>query len=103
MSDPFDRAVEREKLARRRRYNKAAWRRMAIHARTYLLVNVLLAAIWAVEAVVENGHPLWFLHVAWGWGIGLFVHYVIVAQVTRQLWPRSNTTLTADSEPQHSQ
>jgi hypothetical protein len=103
MSDPFQRAVEREKLERRERRYRAVWRRLTIHVRTYLIVNLALAAIWAVEAVFENGHPLWFLHVAWGWGIGLFVHYVLVTQVTRRLWPRRNASFVADSGPQHSQ
>ena len=103
MSDPFKRAVEREKLERRQRRYRGTWRRLAIHVRTYLIVNLALAAIWAVEAVVNNGHPIWFLHVAWAWGIGLFIHYVLVTQITGQWWPRRHASLVTDSEPQHSQ
>ena len=88
MSDPFERAVERERSERLGRRHGAVWKRFGIHLRIYLIVNLVLTAIWAVEALVDNGHPLWFLQVAWGWGIGLFIHYVIVTQVTGQWWPR---------------
>lgn len=88
MNDPFERAVEREESQRRRRRHRAVWKRFAIHLRIYVIVNLVLAAIWAVEALVDDGHPLWFLQVAWGWGIGLLIHYVIVTQVTGSWWPR---------------
>lgn len=87
MSDPFERAVERERSERLGRRYSAVWRRFGIHLRIYLIVNLMLAAIWAVEALVDNGHPLWFLPVAWGWGIGLLIHYVVVTQVTGSWWP----------------
>jgi hypothetical protein len=103
MSDPFERAVERERFERRQRRYKAVWKRLAIHLRTYLIVNFALVAIWGVEALLENGHPLWFIHIAWAWGIALFVHYVLVTQLTGQWWPRRNASLVADSEPQQSQ
>lgn len=89
MSDPFERAVEREKSARRGRRYRGVWKRFRIHLRIYVTVNLVLAAIWAVEALVGDGHPLWFVSVLWGWGIGLFIHYLVVTQVTRQWWPRS--------------
>lgn len=93
MSDPFERAVEREASERRERRYRAVWRRFGIHLRIYLIVNLVLAAIWAVEALVDDGHPLWFVRVLWGWGIGLFVHYVIVTQVTGQWRPRRRGSL----------
>lgn len=88
MSDPFERAVEREKSERRERRRRGVWKRLGIHLRVYLIVNFVLAGIWAVEALLDPGHSLWFVHVLWGWGIGLFVHYVIVTQVTGQRRPR---------------
>lgn len=97
MSDPFDRAVEREKSERRRRRYRGVWKRFVIHLRVYLIVNVLLAAIWAIEALVDDGHPLWPLDVLWGWGIGLFIHYVAVTQVTRQWRPGGDQPGTGTS------
>lgn len=104
MSDPFERAVEREKSERRGRRRRGVWKRFGIHLRIYLIVNLVLAGIWAVEALLDNGHPVWFVHVLWGWGIGLFIHYVIVTQVTGQWWPRRSPSLNSglvDSEGQH--
>lgn len=92
MNDPFERAVEREELERRRLRGKGAWRRFGIHLRIYLIVNLVLAGIWAVEALLDPGHPPWFLQVLWGWGIGLFIHYAIVTQVTGQWWPYRRLT-----------
>ncbi len=86
--DPFERAVERERQQRRERWYRGAWKRFGIHLRVYLIVNVVLAGIWAVEAALGDPHPLWFVPVAWGWGIGLLIHYVLVTQITKQWWPR---------------
>lgn len=52
---------------------------------------------------LDNGHPLWFVHVLWGWGMGLFIHSVIVTKVTGQWWPRHNASFdsgVADLEGQ---
>lgn len=88
MSDPFERAVEREKSERRGWRSRGAWRRFGVHLRIYLIVNLVLAAVWAVEAGMAGGHPMWFLSVIWGWGIGLLVHYLVVTQVTGQWWSK---------------
>ncbi|HWL65645.1 MAG TPA: 2TM domain-containing protein [Actinomycetota bacterium] len=88
MSDAFDRAVEREQSERRRWRYRGAWKRFGVHLRVYLFVNLLLAAIWAAEAVVDGGHPFWPVHALWGWGIGLVVHYLVVTRVTGRWRPR---------------
>lgn len=93
MSDPFERAVEREESERRGRRRRGVWRPFGIHLRIYLIVNLVLAGIWAVETLLRNGHPLWFMDVLWGWGIGLLIHYAVVTQVTGQWWPRRNASL----------
>ncbi|MGH2746478.1 MAG: 2TM domain-containing protein [Actinomycetota bacterium] len=98
MSDPFERAVEREKSERRGRRRRGVWKRFGIHLRIYLIVNLVLAALWAVEALLDDGHPLWFVHVLWGWGIGLFVHYVIVTQITGQWRPRRKASSNSGVE-----
>ena len=87
MMDAFDRAVEREAQARRARCTRPVWHRFAVHLRIYVVVNLVLVAIWWVETLVANEHEMWFVHVLWGWGIGLLVHYVIVTQVTGQWRP----------------
>jgi hypothetical protein len=87
MSDPFERAVERERAERRGRRHKAVWQRLGLHMRIYLVVNLGLAVIWGLQALVTSDDDPWFLSVVWGWGIGLFIHYLIVTQVTRQWRP----------------
>lgn len=82
MSDAFDRAAQRESEARRARRAKPAWGAFSCHLRNYLYVNAFLAALWAVTAVFAGADEPWFLHVAWGWGIGVAVHYLVVARIT---------------------
>jgi 2TM domain-containing protein len=92
MSDAFDRAAERESKARRIRRTRPIWRGFLIHLRVYLIVNAALFAIWlAIALIAGDKHP-WFLHSLAGWGIGLFVHYVCVTQITKQWWPAKNST-----------
>ncbi|HVM40344.1 MAG TPA: 2TM domain-containing protein [Acidimicrobiia bacterium] len=73
MTDPFDRAVIRERLERnehRLRHAQAGW---TWHLKVYLAVNLLLAAIWLV-----NDGPTsdpWFLWAAGGWAVGLYFHW----------------------------
>jgi len=56
-------------------YRRAAWRveaRLGFyrHAMTYVVVNLLLAAI----NFLKNPNHLWFQWVIFGWGIGLLAH-----------------------------
>lgn len=88
MSDPFERAVEREAQERRARRRRGPWRRLGIHLRIYLIVNAALVAVWAIDVLLTGPHVPPFVHVAWAWGIGLLVHYLVVTQVTKQWWPQ---------------
>ncbi len=74
MSDAFDRAVERERTYRARKRCSGGWYSFLVHLRVYVLVNLLLAAIWVVDFVVDGPEPLWFLEVALWWGVGLVAH-----------------------------
>lgn len=95
MMDAFDRAVERDAQIRRARRTRPAWCRLGTHLRIYVVVNLALVAVWFIESLVTNEDEIWFVHVLWGWGIGLLVHYLVVTQVTRQWRPPRH----ADAEP----
>jgi hypothetical protein len=58
-----------EKLAHRRARAKMRW---YIHASVYIIVNLLLASLAAM-----NGRH-WAVFPAFGWGIGLAIHGVVV-------------------------
>ena len=87
MMDAFDRAVERDSQIRRARRTRPAWRRLGLHLRIYVVVNLALVAVWWIETLVTNEQEAWFVDVLWGWGIGLLVHYLVVTQVTTQWRP----------------
>jgi hypothetical protein len=70
-NDPQDRELER--LARKRAGAKMGW---YIHATVYIAVNLLLALLSAMS----DRH--WALFPAFGWGIGLAVHGLVVFLVT---------------------
>lgn len=91
MMDAFDRAVEREAQSRRASRTRPPWRRLAIHLRSYVLVNIVLVAVWWIGTSLSNETEPWFVHVLWGWGIGLLVHYLVVTQVTRRWRPPPHT------------
>ena len=102
MTDAFDRAVERATQIRRQRVTRPIWHRFVVHLRIYVVVNVALAAVWVLEALMANEDEAWFVHVLWGWGIGLLVHYLVVTQVTRQWWPpreRSSGSEDVENHP----
>jgi len=88
MNDPFERALERERSARRGRRYREVWKRLAVHFRIYVIVNLVLVGVWAVETLVRDGEPRWFVEVLWGWGVGLLIHYIVVTQMTGTWWPR---------------
>ncbi len=87
MMDAFDRAAEREAQARRARRHRPVWLRFKIHVRIYLIVNVLLAGLWALSEMLGDHDDPWFLYVAGWWGLGLLIHYLCVIQITRRWWP----------------
>lgn len=97
MMDAFDRAVERDAQIRRARRTRPVWRRLGVHLRIYVLVNLALVGMWLVESLVTNEDETWFVHVLWGWGIGLLVHYLVVTQVTKQWLPPRETNAAPDS------
>lgn len=69
--NPQDREIER--LARKRAGAKMGW---YIHATVYVAVNLLLALLSAMS------DRYWAVFPAFGWGIGLAVHGVVVFLVT---------------------
>ncbi|MBA0045885.1 2TM domain-containing protein [Mycobacterium sp. NPDC050853] len=123
--DAFERAVERaerraedeqRRLDRKRRdwirqVNRAAFQ---IHAGTYVAVQILLVAIWALTWRFDHGtaYP-WFVYPLLGWGIGLIAHYIVASTIWRQRpeeqppaepWPTGvtdrDTHATPTEEPQ---
>jgi hypothetical protein len=96
MGDAFDRAVRREEMERSARRGAKVWRTFFVHLHLYLVVNLALAGVWAVEAILDDGHPLWFLHVLWGWGVGLAVHYLVLAESSRRWWPQRGLPRAGD-------
>jgi hypothetical protein len=105
--DAFERAVERaerraeeeqRRLERKRRawigqVNRAAFQ---IHVATYVSVQILLVAIWALTWQFDHGtaYP-WFIYPLLGWGIGLIAHYV----VARSIWRHAEGEAALESWP----
>ena len=90
--DPFDRAVEREKAERRWKKGRHARRGFRVHLRVFMIVQVILFTIWAVEWFMDPapGEPLWFLPTLLGWGAGVLVHYLCVRPAFRGRPPSDN-------------
>ena len=87
--------TELERLARRRAGAKLGW---YIHAGVYIAVNLGLAAISAMS----GRH--WAIFPAFGWGIGLLVHGIVVFVVTggvmfESLVARERRQLAAQKDP----
>lgn len=82
MSDPFDRAVAREKLERRERRAHRARAGFRHHLKVYVAVNVLLIAIWLLGNDADDFWPAWSIL---GWGIGLYFHWGGVRQRERRV------------------
>jgi hypothetical protein len=72
-TDPFERAVARERHRRRQRRQRLAESGFRIHLTVFVMVQILLFVIWLA---VGGGFP-WFLIALAGWGIGLAVHGVV--------------------------
>ena len=84
-----------ERLARRRAGAKLGW---YIHAGVYIAVNLGLATISAMS----GRH--WAIFPAFGWGIGLLVHGIVVFVVTgggvfESLVARERRQLAAQKDP----
>jgi len=70
MTDPFERAVQRERYEHRARVASHLRAAFQIHLAVYLAVNAMLVVVWALT---WTGHP-WFVYPLLGWGIGLVAH-----------------------------
>ncbi|MCC2634699.1 MAG: hypothetical protein K0S48_2585, partial [Ramlibacter sp.] len=84
-----------ERLARRRAGAKLGW---YIHAGVYIAVNLGLATLSAMS----GRH--WAIFPAFGWGIGLLVHGIVVFVVTggvvfESLVARERRQLAAQKDP----
>jgi 2TM domain len=82
MTDAFERAAERAEIEtrRRRRERSAGAHRKGfrIHATTFVAVQILIVAVWALQwRLGGTGYP-WFIYPLLGWGVGLAVHYAAV-------------------------
>lgn len=85
--DAFDRAAEREARARHARRTSPIWKRFFVHLRIYLAVNAALMTLWVLTTALAADDSMWFKGSLLGWGSGVFVHYIVVTQITRQWRP----------------
>jgi hypothetical protein len=85
-----------ERLARRRAAIRLGW---YIHAVVYIVVNLFLAVLSAL------GGRHWAVYPAFGWGIGLAVHGLVVFLLTggggllERLVAQERRRLTAQRDP----
>jgi 2TM domain-containing protein len=82
MTDAFERATERAEAAtRRRRHERSARgqrKGFRIHATVFVVVQIMIFAIWALQwQTGGTGYP-WFVYPLLGWGAGLAAHYIAV-------------------------
>lgn len=78
MSDAFERAVSKHTNRRRSRAS-AAFR---VHAFWYVVVNLLLVAIWFFTAEPWGSESPWFVWPLLGWGLGVAAHWWTVRDRT---------------------
>jgi hypothetical protein len=77
MNDPFERAVLRERLARRRRQTRHVTAGFRIHARVFAIVSAVLVVLWLVGSALDDGSSWdepWFLAPVVVWGAALALH-----------------------------
>ncbi|MGH6626052.1 MAG: 2TM domain-containing protein [Burkholderiaceae bacterium] len=88
--------AELERLARKRAALRMGW---LIHALVFVTVNLLLAGL----AALSGRH--WALFPAFGWGLGLLIHGLVVYLVMpgsgfyERLVQRERTRLTLQRDP----
>jgi hypothetical protein len=76
MTDPFDRAVLREKLARWERRTRHLTAGFRCHALVFVIVNVALVALWLVARMSDDDSwdDPWFVLTLVVWGLVLALH-----------------------------
>jgi fatty acid desaturase len=74
-TDPFDRAVEKERSERRQRRRRAARAGFRVHLAVFAAVQALIFVTWLVTS---GGDFPWFVFPLLGWGIGLAAHAAAV-------------------------
>ena len=82
MNDPFEQAARSERDRHRRDRRRAAEASLRIHVAVYVLIQLLLVAVWATTGA---GFP-WFVFPLLGWGAGLAAHAYAV-----QAWSTSGS------------
>ncbi len=70
MTDPFEQAARAERDRHRRDRRRAAEASLRIHVAVFVLIQLLLVAVWATTGA---GSP-WFVFPLLGWGAGLAAH-----------------------------
>ena len=78
MTDPFERAVLREKLERREKGTRRLNAGFRAHARIYAAVNLGLILTWLLDNAFSPNSAWrepWFLYSIVGWGIALALHW----------------------------
>ena len=84
-ADAFERVVEHERAAHRRRHVRRARRALRLHTWVFLAVNLAFIAAWLVERVAfDPAHPAWWLPATAGWGVGLAIHAALVHRPWRR-------------------
>lgn len=89
MTDPFEQAARSERDRHRRDRRRAAEGSLRIHAAVFVLIQLLLVAVWASTGA---GFP-WFVFPLLGWGAGLAAHAYAV-----RAWSSAATEAEAAQE-----
>lgn len=85
MTDPFEQAARAERTQKQRRRRRAKRASLRIHTAVFVVVQLLLIAIWAMTGA---GYP-WFVFALLGWGVGLVAH-AAVATESRWIYGRDD-------------
>lgn len=73
MTDPFERAVAREKLEHHERTTRHVATGFRYQFRAYVAVNAFLIVIWLLTSG-PSSHP-WPVWPILGWGLGVYFHW----------------------------
>lgn len=75
MTDPFEQAARAERTRKERQRKRAMRASLRIHAAVFVVVQLLLVAIWAMTGA---DYP-WFVFPLLGWGVGLVAHGAVAS------------------------